>query len=319
MNRSIAVAALVVGVTTLLTVPLAAAQAATREAAATFAVWPGPPPGGPVDLPPEADTSTAASDLVAGRPVIRLGNVTTPTITVYRAPADRATGTGVVICPGGGHRILAMDLEGSEVAAWLNDLGVTAFVLKYRVPSRQDRAHRWEAAVEDAHRAMSLVRSRAAEFGVDPARLGILGFSAGGETAGLTAFAGTRRYPRIDAVDDVPFRPDFAILAYAAGMATPEGTSLRDYVSIAPTSPPTFLVHAQDDFVPVQNAVEVFLALKQHDVPAELHIYASGGHGYGLRETREPVTTWHHRAADWLRARGLLARGSADATRIGQP
>lgn len=306
-------AGILTGAAALSLVATAAAQTAGAAAEAgrageTFAVWPGPPPGASVDLPPEADTTTEAGDLVAGRRVIRLGNVSTPTVTVYRPPAALATGTGVVICPGGGHRILAMDLEGSEVAEWLNSLGVTAFVLKYRVPSRPGREHRWEAAVEDAQRAMSVVRTRAAEFGVDPTRLGILGFSAGGETAGLTAFLDGRQYAPVDAADGASFRPDFVLLAYAAGMATQDGTALRDYVTITPQSPPTFIIQAQDDFVPVQNALRLGLALKEQQVPFELHVYAEGGHGYGLRETAQPVTTWHHRAAAWMKMRGLLAR-----------
>lgn len=287
---------------------LPAARSAAQAPADTFTVWPGTPPGAPASLPPEVDTTAGGGERVAGRSVIRLGNVTTPTLTVYKPAGGTANGTAVVICPGGGHRILAMDLEGSEAAAWLNSLGVTAFVLKYRVPTRPGAEHRWDAAVEDGQRAMSLVRSRAAEFGIDPGRLGMLGFSAGGETAGLTAFLRDRRYARIDAVDDVPYRPDFVMLGYAAGMVTEDGTALRDYVAVTPASPPTFIVQAQDDFVPVQNALRLGLALKQHGVPFELHVYAAGGHGYGLRETEAPVTTWHHRAADWLRARGLLTR-----------
>lgn len=284
-------------------------QASAQSPLETFPVWPGQPPGETATLPPEADTSTADSDKVAGRTVIRLGNVSTPTLTVHPAPAGIATGAAVVVCPGGGHRILAMDLEGSEVAAWLNAQGVTAFVLKYRVPAREP-GPRWRVAVDDAQRAMSLVRSRAASFGVDPSRIGILGFSAGGETAGLTALLPERQYAPVDAVDQVPYRPDFVILAYAAGMATQDGTGLREYVRVTKDTPPMFLVHAQDDFVPVQNSVLLFLALKAAGVPSELHVYAAGGHGYGLRETDSPVTTWHHRAAAWMKASGWLTRRS---------
>jgi acetyl esterase/lipase len=224
-----AVGPVVAPVVALLTIGVL--QASAQSPRESFPVWPGQPPGETASLPPEADTSTADSDKVAGRSVIRLGNVSTPTLTVYPAPVGIATGAAVVVCPGGGHRILAMDLEGSEVAAWLNAQGVTAFVLKYRVPAR-DPGPRWRAAVDDAQRAMSVVRSRATSFGVDPSRIGMLGFSAGGETAGLTALLPERQYTPVDAVDQVPYRPDFVILAYAAGMATQDGTALRDYVRV---------------------------------------------------------------------------------------
>lgn len=282
-------------------------QASAQPPLEVLPIWPAQPPGETGTLPQEADTSTADSDKVAGLTVIRLGNVSTPTLTVYPAPAHIATGAAVVICPGGGHRILAMDLEGSEVAAWLNAQGVTAFVLKYRVPAREP-GPRWRAAVDDAQRAISLVRSRAASFGIDPARIGILGFSAGGEAAGLTALLPARQYTAVDAVDQVPYRPDFVVLAYATGMATRDGAGLHEYIHVTKDTPPMFLVHAQDDFVPVQNSVLLFLALKAAGVPSELHVYAAGGHGYGLRETAQPVTTWHHRAAAWMKASGWLAR-----------
>lgn len=142
-------------------------------------LWPGKPPGETKELPPEADTTTPESNTIAGRPLMRIGNVSTPTLTVYPAPADKATGTSMVICPGGGHYILAWDLEGTEVAVWLNSIGVTAFVLKYRVPGREE-SPRWRAAVQDAQRAMSLVRSRAKEFNIDPPARGHHGvFSRG--------------------------------------------------------------------------------------------------------------------------------------------
>src|SRR5262245_516047 len=148
-------------------------------------IWPGKAPGETKELPPEADTTKPGQGLIAGKPVIRLGNVSTPTLAVYRPTKDKDTGAAVIVCPGGGHTILAYDLEGTEVAEWLNKIGVTAFVLKYRVPAR-DPSKRWGAAVQDAQRAVSLVRSQAPDFGIKDNRIGILGFSAGGETAALT-------------------------------------------------------------------------------------------------------------------------------------
>lgn len=273
-------------------------------------VWPDRPPGDTADLPPEADTTGPDGRQVAGRRVIRIGNVSTPTISLFRPAPEKDTGAAVVVCPGGGHHILAWDLEGTEVAEWLNEIGVTGIVLKYRVPFRNpDR--RWEAAVQDAQRAMSLVRSRAEEWKIDPARIGILGFSAGGETAALTALlGGKRQYAAIDAVDDVPSRPDFAALIYSGGLAERDNSRLREHVRVTQESPPMFLVHAFDDNVAAQNSLLLFLALKEQNVPSELHVYHTGGHGYGLRRTDQPVTAWPERCEAWLRASGWLTASS---------
>lgn len=272
-------------------------------------VWPGKPPGETKTLPPEADQTKDSDKLIAGRRIIKLGNVSTPQIAVYRPNKDKDTGAAVVICPGGGFNILAYDLEGTEVAAWLNSIGVTGIVLKYRVPAR-DPQQRWLAAVQDAQRAMSLVRGKAREWGLDPQRIGILGFSAGGVTAAYTAlFRDARQYAALDVVDAVSSRPDFALLIYSGGFVERGQTVLNSALPFAITkdAPPMFFVHAFDDHVPVQNALLLAAELKKADVPAELHIYDIGGHGYGLRPVAElPVTTWPARAADWLARRGLL-------------
>lgn len=275
-------------------------------------VWPGTPPGEIKPLPPEGDTTKDDGRMVAGRRVIRIGNVSTPQLAVYQPARDKANGTAVVICPGGGFNILAYDLEGTEVAAWLNSIGVTAVVLKYRVPAR-DPQQRWLAPVQDAQRAMSVVRSNAAAWGVDPKRIGILGFSAGGATAGYTAlFRDARQYPAVDAIDAVSSRPDFALLIYAAYFVERGQTTLNPALPVTFTAdaPPMFLVHAFDDGIPVQNALLIAAELKKVDVPVELHVYDTGGHGYGLRPVPElPVTTWPQRAEAWLARRGLLKRG----------
>lgn len=272
-------------------------------------VWPGKPPGETKTLPPEADQTKDSDKLIAGRRIIKLGNVSTPQLAVYRPSKDKDTGAAVVICPGGGFSILAYDLEGTEVAAWLNSIGVTGIVLKYRVPTR-DPQKRWLAAVQDAQRAMSLVRGKAGEWGLDPQRIGILGFSAGGATAAYTAlFRDARQYTALDAVDTVSSRPDFALLIYTGGFVERGQTGLNPALPFAITkdTPPMFFVHAFDDGVPVQNALLLAAELKKADVPAELHIYDTGGHGYGLRPVAElPVTTWPARAAEWLARRGLL-------------
>jgi len=275
------------------------------QAHQVFPIWPGTPPGETKELPPEADTTKPDDNKVAGQSVIRLGNVSTPTLTIYAAPADKANGTSVIICPGGGHHILAWDLEGTEVAEWLNSLGVTAFILKYRVPAREGEP-RWRAAVQDAQRAVSLVRSRADDWHLDPKRIGLLGFSAGGETAVLTTLFPDRTYAAVDGADQFSHRPGFAVLIYAAGVVDRKTLALHDYIRVEAQAPPTFMAHTYDDGVPVENCILLFQELKKAGVPAELHVYSKGGHGYGLRETDTPVTTWHHRCADWMRASGLL-------------
>jgi len=275
-------------------------------------VWPAAAPGETKALPPEADTTKADGQKVGGRRLIRLGNVSTPQLAVYRPSQDKDTGASVIICPGGGFNILAYDLEGTEVAAWLNSIGVTGIVLKYRVPAR-DPQQRWKAAVQDAQRAVSLVRSRAAEWKLDPQRIGILGFSAGGSAAGLTALFGqSRQYDAIDAIDQVSSRPDFALLIYAAYFVERGQTAINPNlpVTITKDAPPMFFVHAFDDGIPVQNALLLAAELKKVNVPAEVHVYDVGGHGYGLRPVPElPVTTWPKRAEEWLARRGLLRRG----------
>ena len=180
-------------------------------------------------------------------------------------------------------------------------------MLKYRVPAR-DPERRWLAAVQDAQRAMSLVRSKADEWKIDPARIGILGFSAGGETAGLTAIFEERQYDKIDDVDAVSSHTDFAVLVYAGGLTKKDNSALLPYVKVTSQTPPMFLVHAIDDPVPVANSLLLTAALKDANVPAELHVYSTGGHGYGLRRTEQPVTAWPDRCTDWLRESGYLEK-----------
>ncbi len=275
------------------------------EPAAAIKIWPGKPPGAQIEGS-ESDTTKETSNKVGGKRLIRLGNVSEPTITVYPVPKKKNTGAAVVICPGGGYNILALDLEGTEVAEWLNEIGVTGIVLKYRVPtSRLDV--KWQTPLMDAQRAVSLVRSRAKEWNLDPKKIGILGFSAGGNLAGLAAtrFA-TREYKAGDQVDAVSAKPDFACLIYPAWLNKKGTVELQDYVPVSKNTPPMFFAHAADDRVECQSSIALFLALKRHKVPADLHIYDSGGHGYGMRRTKFPVTSWTDRLADWLKHRGLL-------------
>ncbi len=295
----------------LFTAILAAPVAATEPL--VLDVWPGKPPGETKELPPEADLTKPEDKLIAGRRIIKLGNVSTPQIAVYRPAQDKSNGAAVVVCPGGGHNILAYDLEGTEVAEWLNSLGVTGIVLKYRVPFR-DPEKRWIAAVQDAQRAMSLVRSKAAEWQIDSQRIGICGFSAGGETAGLTSLFEQRQYESMDEIDRVPCRPNFAMLIYPGGLIEKGEPKLRDYIHVTKDAPPTFFVHAFDDHVSVQNSLALASELKKVGVPAELHLFARGGHGYGLRTTAMPVTHWPNRAAEWLKDSGYLIESSTAAS-----
>jgi acetyl esterase/lipase len=288
---------------------LAAAPCAGRGAEPTLVLWPNGAPGEHRQLGKERDMTKPSDGLVAGKPVIRLGNVTNPTITLYRPPAGDDTGACVLVCPGGGYNILAMDLEGTEVCSWLNSIGVTGVLLKYRVPRREGEPP-YAAPLQDAQRALGLVREHAREWGVDPARIGVLGFSAGGNLAAvLSNDHGQRTYPAVDAADQFSCRPDFAVLIYPAYLvAKGETDKLAPELDVSSNTPPTFMVMAEDDPVGVQNVLTYTWALKRAKVPAELHVYARGGHGYGLRRTDLMITTWPDRAADWLRSSGWLKR-----------
>ncbi|MFT5410177.1 MAG: acetyl esterase/lipase [Verrucomicrobiales bacterium] len=270
-------------------------------------LWPGVPPGPARELSAEADLTKPDDKLIAGRRIIKLGNVSTPQIAVYRPPADKDTGAAVVICPGGGHHILAYDLEGTEVAEWLNSIGITGVILKYRVP-RRDANKRWEMAVQDGQRAMSVVRSKAEAWGIDPKRIGILGFSAGGETAGRVSLFGDSscQYEVVDGVDKFSRRPDFSIFVYAAGFVGKD-KQLHADIKITKDTPPAFFVTTFDDFVDPLNSLLYAAELKKVGVQAGLHLFAKGGHGYGLRHVDGlAVTDWPKLCADWLEAIGVL-------------
>jgi acetyl esterase/lipase len=272
----------------------------------TLNVWPGAAPGPAVNLPPEADTNTPQDRLIAGRPVVRLGNVSTPTLTLF-TPKGKNTGAAVVVFPGGGYHILAIDLEGTEVCDWLNSAGITCVLLKYRVPDTGPFP-KSPAALQDAQRALGLVRQHAAEWGIDPNRIGVLGFSAGAHLAAtLSTHFDQRIYDPIDAADKLSCRPDFAVIVYPGYLALAEKNFAAN-PDINPTAatPPQFIVQAEDDPVHVENSTVYFLALKNAKVPAELHLYAEGGHGYGLRRTELPVTTWPQSAEIWLRTIKIL-------------
>lgn len=285
-----------------------ASTAVAAKPTRTIEVWPGTAPGEKGDIGEEKDTTKPTDNLVAGKRVVRLGNVSKPTLTFYPAPKRKDTGTTVLVVPGGGYHILAMDLEGTEVCEWLNSVGVSAVLLKYRVPARAGLP-RHAAPLQDAQRAMGLLRSRSGEFGIHPGRLGAIGFSAGGHLVAALSSATARSYSRLDSADDLNARPDFNIIIHPGYLVLKEqGDNVAPEVSVSTDYPPTFLAMTQDDPVRVENAVLYYMALKQAGVPSELHAYPTGGHGYGLRRTEHFVTTWPDRAADWMRSRGLLTR-----------
>ncbi|MCC2669032.1 MAG: axeA1 3 [Armatimonadetes bacterium] len=307
MKKQVWIPALVLGVAALLA-PVATHAA---EKPLVVPVWPGTPPSEKGPIGPEADMTKDSEGKVAGRRLMRLGNVSTPILEVYRPAKSLDTGASVVIAPGGGYHILAWDLEGTEVAEWLNTLGITGIVLKYRVPRRPGDPSDQPPLqpLQDAQRALSLVRSKAKEWNLDPERIGILGFSAGGHLAARTATNSDRRaYDAIDDVDKVSCKANFAVLVYPAYLANKEGNALMPEIRVSKDTPPTFMAHAGNDPITPVNSALMYLALKQVGVPAELHIYPTGGHGYGLRPTEETVTSWPQRCEEWLRKQGLLKK-----------
>lgn len=271
-------------------------------------IWPNGAPGAVADVPAEIDTTTAKDNLIAGRPLIRLGNVSAPTITYYAPKNTAGAAPAVVVFPGGGYHILAIDLEGTEVCDWLNSAGIACVLLKYRVPDSGPYP-KSPAALQDAHRAIGLVREHAGEWNIDPKRVGVLGFSAGGHlAAAISTHFDKRLYDPVDAADQLSCRPDFAVVVYPGYLALAD-KNMASNPDIRPTAqtPPTFIVQAEDDPVHVENATTYFLELKEAKVPTELHIYGEGGHGYGLRRTALPVTTWPKTVATWLQTIHVLA------------
>ena len=264
-------------------------------------LWTGRAPGVAAD---ERQEIIVREDPRIGRRVTR---VTRPVLTLYRPQPERDTGTAVVICPGGGYNILALDLEGVEVARWLNSIGVTGLVVQYRVPRSRTLA-KHTLPLKDAHRAMRLARHHAGEWKIQTDRIGMLGFSAGGH---LTAVAGTQ-FENAASDEDDPVaahscRPDFLMLIYPAYLnAAGSETQLSPECTVHKNTPPTLMIHTADDRISATNSVAFFLALKRFKIPAELHIYPSGGHGYGLRPSQHAVSSWPQRAQQWMAGQGLL-------------
>ena len=267
----------------------------------TLNLWPGKAPGEKDDIGLEGPRQQRPGQ----KKVIRLGNVSVPTLSVFKP--KQPNGAAVMICPGGGYSILAWDLEGTEIAEWLNGIGVTAIVLKYRVPRRKNRA-KHDAPLQDVQRALGLVRHNAKSWDVDSARIGILGFSAGGH---LSATAMTnyqkRTYKLVDDADKTSCRPDFAVLVYPAYLVDKETkTKLVPEVPIDKKTPPAIFIHAGNDGVPADGSVQMWLTMRRAGVHSELHVFPHGGHGYGLRPTTDPVTQWPRLAEGWMMRMGYL-------------
>ena len=277
-------------------------------------IWPGAAPNARVFDGPEVSgivTDKGKPRLVGGKPWVYVDKVSQPTITVYPA-ASANTGAAVIVFPGGGYNVLAIDLEGSEVCDWLTPKGITCVLLKYRVPCATTGPYRdCLTALQDAQRAVGLVRFNAAKWRVDPNKIGVLGFSAGGHmVAALSSHFEKRLYPAVDAADAVSCRPDFAVAFYPGHIVNREMKSVPNPdFHLGKNAPPTFLLQAQNDPVdPVENSLVYFAALEKAHVPAEMHIFAKGGHAFGIRPGEFPITRSRGLIEDWLAAIGMIPK-----------
>lgn len=242
---------------------------------------------------------------VAKEAVLRITDVSEPTISIYEAPEELASGSAVIVCPGGGYNILAYDLEGDEVCLWLNELGITAILLKYRVPRREGK-EKYEAPLQDLQRAISYIRSNADFYNIDSDRIGVMGFSAGAHLAvmGSTAYE-KRTYPLLEKIDKYSCRPNFSLLIYPAYLDG-ENFGLAPEIVVTSKTPPTLLIQSEDDKSYINSSLFYYYALKEAGVPAWMHLYSKGGHGYGLRDTGAEANSWPDRAEDWFREIGVI-------------
>jgi acetyl esterase/lipase len=277
-------------------------------------IWPGAVP----DAVPGVGMEVSKMETeppVAGRPWVGVGQVSRPTMTVY-SPTGKNNGAAVVVFPGGGYWILAIDLEGTEVCDWLMSKGITCVLLKYRVPGegmfpRSGPYPKSPTALEDAQRTLGLVRFHAAEWHIDPHKIGVLGFSAGGHLVAATSTHFKRLYPAVDAADKESCRPDFAVAIYPGHLSLAENSialvpDIRTHITTQ--TPPTFLLQNEDDPIDrVEHSLSYYAALKKAGVPVEMHLYARGGHAFGLRPTQLPVTAWPQLVETWLRTVGMIS------------
>jgi len=284
-------------------------------------IWPDAVPDAQPLAGPEVATTRMTDHLVAGKPWTYISNVSLPTMTVY-SPITKNTGVAVVVFPGGGYQILAIDLEGTEVCDWLTSKGITCVLLKYRVPGlalypksaphpRSGPYPQSPIALEDAQRTLGLVRLNAAKWHIDPHKIRVLGFSAGGHlVAAISTHFDKRLYPAVDEADMESCRPDFGVAVYPGHMLenTSKDFDLNPAVPVSSQTPPMFLLQAEDDLIdPVQNSLVYFIALKKAGVAAEMHLYAHGGHAFGLRQTKFPITEWPQLVETWLGTIGMIS------------
>ena len=269
------------------------------------------PKGAPGEQTKLIEKALPEGGKVGGASVLRLSGVSDPTITIYPASDEVATGAAMVVCPGGGYEILAYDLEGDEICQWLNEIGVTAVLLKYRVP-RRTGLEKHTAPLQDVQRAISLVRSKAEELNLDPQRIGVMGFSAGAHLAAMASTSYDKRtYPEVDAADKVSCKPDFCLLVYPAYLDGPNFT-IAPELKITAQTPPTMLVQTEDDKSYINSSLFYYYALKEAGVPATMHLYSKGGHGYGLRDTGNTVNEWPYRAEEWFMELGVIEPAEAE-------
>ncbi len=288
--------------------------AAVEQDRQVIRLWDGAAPGASSE-PLEPRNIDGAQ--VAGRSILRLTDIDTPSLEVFPADPAHTSGAAVIVCPGGGYSILAYDLEGTEIAEWLQGIGVTALVLKYRVPKLEGEEP-GQRPLMDLQRAIRTVRSCAAELKINPAKIGVLGFSAGAHLAVMAATQYTRSaYESQDDVDKQSAKPDFLIPIYPAYLADSDAVppKLRDAIVVSKETPPTFLTVTHDDADRGIGAALLSIELKRNEVPCELHIFVQGGHGYGLRESENAVSQWPQACEKWLRALNIIdaAKGEVDA------
>jgi acetyl esterase/lipase len=294
----------------LLCVPVALAAA---DGPQVLDLWPGKAPDEPGTIGAEIvrmSKPQTRKQVEVTEPTRLVTNVTKPTLTVYRPVKEKDTGVAVLICPGGGYWDLYWQLEGEEVAAWLNSKGITGIILKYRVPRRPDdtKGEPARRPLQDAQRAVRLVRSKAKEWGIDPQRIGITGFSAGGHLAIATATSFDKQtYAPQDDLDKLSCRPDFAIPVYSGYLKAKDKDAIALGLSVPKDTPPVFLVHGNDDIVSSpEHSVIMYLALKRAGIPTELHIYANTTHDFGVRSGDHPYAAWTDACLRWMHYQGLL-------------
>jgi acetyl esterase/lipase len=257
------------------------------------------PNGAPGENVKLKQVDDASGNKVAGCPVLRVGNVSEPTLTFYPAPVNNNSGVTIIVNPGGGYNILAYNLEGTEICKRFNSYGVNCVLVKYRVP-RREGLEKHEAPLQDVQRAIAYTRSHAKEWNINSDKIGVLGFSAGAHLSAVASNYSSRTYPRIDSYDDVSLRPDFTVLVYPAYLSA-DNFRISPELKVDSNTPPTILIQTQDDKSFIDSSLFYYYALKQANVPAAMHLYPSGGHGYGARNTGHTVNEWPHRVLSWLR------------------